>query len=167
MSTKQHQKQCKTCKGYSKMSSGEYAVKHILEKMELEYGREVYEFRNNEGNKVRFDFKVTYQGKTVYIEYRGKQHYVPTPVPASSNIDSITLFEEILENDKMKTFWCDSNDFSLLRIPYYKFGDIDNIVCRFICMNTGWGFETYDSGDEEDDEEDEDDETYTDSEEES
>jgi hypothetical protein len=132
----------KICTGSLNISAGEFAVRNVLDSMDIEFETEVSILRNpNTNGWLRMDFKIEFEDKVLYIEYDGKQHFEPVCFGGISMEKAITNLEESKFKDSLKTEWCVDNDFPLLRIPYNKFGVIDQLVCNFMIEYTNWGVE--------------------------
>lgn len=69
--------------------------------------------------KARFDFYLPEYD--LLIEYDGQQHYKEVSVFQST-------LEEIQNRDNYKNKWCEDNDIHLLRIPYFEYDNIDDIL---------------------------------------
>jgi len=69
-------------------------------------------------NKLPFDFYLP--EKNICIEYDGEQHF--------RNIFSDKSFKETKINDNIKDEFCIKNNIFLIRIPYFKFEEINNIL---------------------------------------
>ena len=126
-------KHTKICSGDLNVSGGELAVMKALELLNIEYEAEISEVKNNDnGNWLRFDFKIYIGDIVAYIEYDGKQHFKPCRFGGMSHEKSLSNFEKIQLHDKLKDYWCIENKFELLRIPYYQFENIHYIIKTFI-----------------------------------
>lgn len=68
-----------------------------------------------------FDFAVLNEDGSLncLIEYDGEQHYIK---------DSIYYSEKTVLHDSIKTKYCKDNNIKLIRIPYWDFDEIDNIL---------------------------------------
>lgn len=72
--------------------------------------------------KLKFDFYLPIQN--LLIEFDGRQHY--------EDISTTSFKRELLNNiqfrDAIKTKYATDNNIKLLRIPYFRFNDIENIL---------------------------------------
>ena len=71
------------------------------------------------------------------IEYDGKQHYMN--VDFQGNCTDEELSEKLKINkkrDKIKDKYCKKNGIKLLRIPYYDFDKIEDILINY--LNIDW-----------------------------
>ena len=57
------------------------------------------------------------------IEYDGEQHFNENCFGLSSE-----EFTDLKRRDEIKTQFCKNNDIKLIRIPYFEFDNIDNIL---------------------------------------
>ena len=74
------------------------------------------------GTRLRFDFGIIKNNQLAYlIEYDGEQHFHPIEIFT----DDLTTIQA---RDQIKNEWCAINQINLLRIPYYEFKNIDNIL---------------------------------------
>lgn len=78
------------------------------------------------GGLLRFDFAVfDSSGKLeLLIEYDGEFHYKDIHEDGSLEVQQI--------HDKLKNEYCENNNIPLLRIPYWEFDNIENILNREI-----------------------------------
>jgi hypothetical protein len=70
----------------------------------------------------------------VLIEYDGIGHYEPSF--GSSAEERQKKLEEQQKRDKIKTEWAKSNNIPLLRIPYWDFDRIEELIEAFILKHT-------------------------------
>lgn len=61
----------------------------------------------------------------VAIELDGEQHFKPINFGGSNTNES---FEERIIRDNIKNAYCDDNNITLIRIPYWDFNNIDKIL---------------------------------------
>lgn len=66
------------------------------------------------------------------IEYDGQQHYWPIDFAGHGEADAQDAFDKVLTRDSIKTEFCESNNISLLRIPYWEQNNISNIISNFL-----------------------------------
>ena len=72
-------------------------------------------------NELPFDFYI--ESLNVAIEYDGEQHFNENCFGMSSE-----EFTDLKRRDEIKTQFCKNNDIKLIRIPYFEFDNIDNIL---------------------------------------
>ena len=103
-------------------SRGESAVKDVLDSLPIEYTREhSFEYLG----RKRFDFFIP--SLNIAIEYDGEQHY--------KSIDAWggeVYLESVRQSDALKNDFCEYMGIDLLRIPYWEFDNIHEIVTNFI-----------------------------------
>lgn len=112
------------------LSRGELKIKTFFDKNKISYICQ-YKFENCKNiNTLSFDFYLI--GNNICIEYDGEQHF-----------KSINFFggEEKListkENDQIKTDYCLNNNIKLIRIPYWDFKNIEQILekeLNIVCL---------------------------------
>lgn len=107
---------CHVCPNCSKKeSSYEFLVREWLEKHNLKYERE-YWFEDCRDKRVLpFDFMIKHNDFIILIEVDGCQHYYDSPI-----FQSFTL-EERKHKDNIKTEYCKSHGYILLRLPFWDF----------------------------------------------
>lgn len=80
-----------------------------------------------------FDFVVLDQDREISyaIEYDGEGHF--RPLLGLGNHEEMNVsFKNTQTNDKIKNKYCKDNDIPLYRIPYWKKGEIENILYKLI-----------------------------------
>lgn len=105
-------------------SKGEQRIREYLESKYINFQQE-YSFDDllgTGGGVLRFDFAVfDNDKKLIYlIEYDGEFHF-------KKQYDNDN-FEDLRIHDKRKNQYCRENNIPLLRIPYWKFGNIEDIL---------------------------------------
>lgn len=102
-------------------SKGEATIIKILEKLNKTFIQEkTFEtcvFPNSQA-KARFDFYLP--NDNLIIEYDGEQHYF--------GWNGKENLKEIQQKDTFKTAWCEKNGIKMLRIPFFKYDQIENIL---------------------------------------
>jgi len=108
---------CPNCK----RTKGEKRIGMILEENNINFIRE-YRFKDCKyKNTLPFDFYLP--ELNILIEYDGKQHYEPVP-----HFGGEKAFQETQERDKIKTEYCLENNIELIRIPYWNFYNIEEVL---------------------------------------
>lgn len=102
---------CNVCKE----SKGERKIRLTLDKYDISYKKE-YTI-----GKYRYDFYLTEYN--TFIEYDGIQHY--EPVDFFGGLDE---FNKCKERDSIKDQIADKGNIKMIRIPYYEYINIDNII---------------------------------------
>ena len=102
-------------------SKAEKCIQRFLENSHIDYEREK-SFKDCKYKKaLRFDFYIP--SINTLIEAQGEQHYRSIEFFGGDE-----AFKMGQERDKIKTKYCEDNDISLLRIPYWRFKDIEEIL---------------------------------------
>lgn len=117
-------KGCPECK----MSTGERTIIKYLNDNNIDYISQ-YSFKDCKNIKpLRFDFYIP--SKDLLIEFDGEQHFKPIKFGSSnkSDKDIFESFEYIQTNDSIKDNYCKNNNKKLLRIAYYDYHNIINIL---------------------------------------
>ena len=103
-------------------SRGEKAVAVVLDSLSIEYTREhSFEYLG----RKRFDFFIP--SLNIAIEYDGEQHYKSIDAWGGEE-----YLESVRQSDALKNDFCEYMGIDLLRIPYWEFDNIDEIVTNFI-----------------------------------
>jgi len=76
-------------------------------------------------NKLTFDFYLI--DKNILIEFDGEQHY--KPIDFFGGMKSFLLIQK---HDKIKNSFAKNNGFKLIRIPFFEFNNIENILNNVI-----------------------------------
>ena len=114
----QHEGQvCETCAKIESM--GERKVRHYLEKNHINYERQKKYPDCRNINPLPFDFFLP-ESNTI-IEFDGRQHFEETGMFTSS-------LKETKFHDSIKNNYCKENNIYLIRIPYWDYSKIDNIL---------------------------------------
>ena len=66
------------------------------------------------------------------MEYDGKQQFFPVDFSGKNPEKAKENFEINKIRDNIKNEYCKENNINLLRIPYTKFENIENIICQEI-----------------------------------
>jgi rubrerythrin len=114
--------QCPKCKS----SKGEKMIEEWLKTNAIEYKKEKRFDGCFSKQKLPFDFFIPDFG---LIEYDGILHY-------KNKFNDDIEFERTQINDKIKNEYCIKNQIPLLRIPYWKFDNIEQILEQTIFGNS-------------------------------
>lgn len=105
-------------------SKGEVKVREYLEKMGIGYTEQYYFNDLKKIEYLLFDFAIFKDNVLIgLIEYDGEQHF--EPIDYFGGIDK---FNSQKENDEMKNSYCKRNNIPLIRIPYWDYDDIEDIL---------------------------------------
>lgn len=115
-----NKKYCPIC--YYKKSRGEISIITFLEQHQIEYHKE-FVFPNLKNRK--FDFFLPKYN--MIIEYDGEQHFIPVDYFGGQE-----SFEETQQRDKEKNDYCIKNNILLIRIPYYYYPEITEILFQIL-----------------------------------
>ena len=114
------------CPECNSSSRGEDKIKSILEENKICFNRN-YQFDDCiRTKKLRFDFYLP--DLNTIIEYDGEHHFKENKYFGEGNLEYITM------NDEIKNKYCLENKIKLIRIPYWKFDDMENIL-NFLITN--------------------------------
>lgn len=106
-------------------SKGEKRVEQYLSSLDMDFTTQKTFENCKHKNKLRFDFYIPILN--LCIEYDGEQHYKPIDYFGGEKD-----FKETQFRDQIKTQYCKDNNINLLRIPYWEFNNIENIICQEI-----------------------------------
>lgn len=106
--------------GCKQKSSGEIKIENILKENKINYKTQ-YQIKDF-SSYAKFDFAIFDKQNNLIklIEYDGEQHFYP--------IEHFGGNEQFLiqqNRDQRKNDWCEKNNISLLRIPYWDYDKID------------------------------------------
>ena len=109
-------------------SSGEQEVSRILDMYKVDFKYD-YKFMDCVDKGVlRFDF---YLPKYNYcIEFDGKQHFKVSNFNNDEYSVALDNFESIKRRDNIKDIYCRDNSIKLIRIPYWDFKNIEEILVK-------------------------------------
>lgn len=126
------------CTGEIKCSAGEFQIMKTLDKMRIEYEfNSSFEVKSDK-SLLRWDFIIKGFDEPIFLEMDGIQHFEPVRFGGMSEEKAQAKFERQKKYDKIKNDYCDEKNYLLLRIPYKEFGNIHQIVSKFMIENTSW-----------------------------
>ncbi len=106
---------CPACS--SKESNGEFRIRNYLDNNDIEY---IQEFRFNDcRDKKPLPFDFYLRDRNLIIEYDGMHHYQKTYYGD---------YEKTVEHDKIKNQYCKDNGIDILRIPFWEYNSIEEIL---------------------------------------
>lgn len=115
---------CPRCK----LSKGELKISKYLDNHDIHYISQ-YKFDNCKNERVLpFDFYLP--NHNICIEYDGELHY-----KVVGQFGGKKHFDSVQKHDNIKTQYCQDNNIKLLRIPYWDFDNIENILKKEISHN--------------------------------
>jgi hypothetical protein len=113
-------------------SKGENKVAKYLSDNNIRYIKNKIFKTLKDKSYLKPDFYLT--SDNLLIEYDGEGHYFPvfgtTPEEKQKN------FEDCQRRDKIKNEWAKANNIPLLRIPYWDFDRIEELIEAFILQHT-------------------------------
>lgn len=83
---------------------------------------------------LRFDFAIFDNNCNLLFlcEYDGNQHYEPIIFGDCSYEEAIIKYKELVKRDTIKNNYCKEHGIKLLRIPYWEYDNIENIIDEYI-----------------------------------
>ena len=120
---------CPYCPGMK--SRGENQIKNILHNNHIRYNHNhsFDDCRRNKFAKFKFDFYLL--DKNLVIEYDGIEHFEAVDWGWHKNKELIlSNFEDLKVRDSIKNDYCKNKNILMLRIPYWDFDNIENILVR-------------------------------------
>lgn len=121
------QRRCRICS--SKESNGEERIRKYLESHGINFIPE-YKFADcKDKRQLPFDFYLLDYGRI--IEYDGIQHFKPFSFNGDYS-KSMKNYEELKRHDSIKNKYCEDNGIPLLRIPYYAYENIEQILDDYL-----------------------------------
>lgn len=114
---------CKICS--NRISKGEYKVMTILDKYKISYEPEYKFFDCKDKRPLPFDFYL--KEHNLIIEYDGGGHYFP--------IFGEESFIKTQKHDLIKNKYCKDHNIKLIRIPYWEFDNIEEIIVKELNLN--------------------------------
>ena len=112
----------------SNISRGEYSVKCFLEENDLQF---YMQFRFDDCKNIAtlpFDFYLP--NHNIAIEYDGEHHYKAIPRGGITDLEAQEVLNNIKKRDLIKTSYCEQNNIKLIRIPYWDFDNINNVLSK-------------------------------------
>ncbi len=123
---------CRKCNS----SKGEILIENILNKNNIKYIKEKCfdDLRSPKNGKLRFDFYLP--DFNCCIEFDGIYHFPPTEKMLSSKScrHSFDMYMETKFRDIIKNNYCNYKSIKLIRIPYFKFKTINEIINNHVLI---------------------------------
>lgn len=113
-------------------SKGEMKVMNYLDKLNITYElQKQYNDCRGEHKPLLFDFKIDLNNNYyILLEYDGEQHYKPVKFNGTSDKNADWIYNRTLRYDQIKNEYCKKNNIPLIRIPYWNFDNIEEILDR-------------------------------------
>ena len=116
---------CLICNGKRK-SLGEEKIKEYLIKNNIDFVQQkIFDECNYKGH-LYFDFYLPQHN--ICIEYDGIGHFEPTDFAGKGEEWAEEQFRDNQIRDNIKNNYCKNININLLRIPYWEFDNIENII---------------------------------------
>jgi len=116
--------------GHCTMSKPETEVVRILENNNIFYTHD-YKFSDCKyKNELKFDFWLEDCGWIIEVD--GKHHFEPVQFNGIDIDRAIARHKYSIKMDNIKNKYCTLNDIKLLRIPYWDFDKLDEIINKYI-----------------------------------
>ena len=106
---------------HCKVSKGEDEIRRILNFWNVEFVSQKRFENCRDSLELPFDFYLP--SLNVCIEYDGEQHYKPIEA-----FNGEIGYAKTKRHDEIKTHFCKDNNINLIRIPYWEFNNIENIL---------------------------------------
>lgn len=122
-----HKQNCPNC--MSNVYKGESRIQKFLEINNIIFKKQ-YKFSECKNKQLLpFDF-VIFNNDDIkcLIEYDGEQHYKPVNFGGISDECALAELSKTKKNDKIKDNFCKTNNIELIRIPYWEFKNIEDIL---------------------------------------
>lgn len=113
-----------------KFSKGEKAIAEILDQFNIVYLQQHCFADCKDINMLPFDYYLPEYNAC--IEFDGQHHYMPINFNGISDEEAYANHLSTKRHDEIKNKYCTQNNINLLRIPYYNFKEIDNLVLSFL-----------------------------------
>ena len=130
----------KICTGDFTGSAGEFKILQLLDDLGLEkdidflYDQSYWNVKDK--GLLRWDFILNHTSDNpIVIEFDGGFHYRPVRMGNMTDDEALTAFENSQRRDVIKNDYCSNNYIPFLRIPYWDFEKIEQLVMDFISQN--------------------------------
>lgn len=117
-------------------SKGEYKILKYLNDTNISYNYNITYFKNLRGingGLLRPDFIIP--SLRIWIEYDGIQHFEPKDFAGKGEEWSNKMFELTQINDRLKNEYAKKYNWKLIRIPYWEYDNIENILNKVLNKN--------------------------------
>ena len=111
---------------YCKRSKGEEKISEILKEFNVKYIAQYTYLDCKDKRTLPFDFYIP--SLNICIEYDGEQHYKPVKFKNQSEEEIENNYKITVKHDNIKTLYCLDHNIKLIRIPYWDFKNIENIL---------------------------------------
>ncbi len=107
-------------------SKGELKVKEFLDIHKLNYIQQKTFEDCIDKERLKFDFYLP--NHNTAIEYDGQQHFMPVDFANKGKEWANNLFQNNVRKDNIKDAYCKDNNINLIRIPYFEYDNIFDIL---------------------------------------
>ncbi len=107
------------------ISKGEFKIASVLDKYKIPYIREYRFLDCKDKRPLPFDFYI--EDFNCIIEFDGIQHFEP--------VYGQEQFDYILRHDNIKNNYCHQNNIRIIRIPYWDYDAIEDIITHEFNIN--------------------------------
>lgn len=116
------------------ISKGEKRIAQYLDKLDIHYIYDKRYFKDlisTRGNLLRPDFIIP--SLKIWIEYDGIQHYEPRDFRGAMSAQQLQAnFKKVQQNDQIKNQYAKDNNWTLIRIPYTEYDNIEQILDSYL-----------------------------------
>lgn len=116
------------------ISKGEKRIAQYLDNLGINYIYDKRYFKDLVsvgGSLLRPDFIIP--SLKIWIEYDGQQHFRPVDFTGTMSAKEVQqLFEYTQQNDQIKNQYAKDNNWTLIRIPYTEYDNIEQILAEYI-----------------------------------
>lgn len=114
---------CPNCDGYK----GEVEIINWLKNKNINY---ISQYLIVDSTRLYFDFAIMKHNQLTFIEYQGKQHYIPVRFGGIPYEEAEDNFIAGRKRDNIKKLYCQEHHIKLIEIPYWDFNNIDAILSK-------------------------------------
>lgn len=117
---------CPLCISYK----GERAIEDFLNKLNIKFTKQKSFDDCRNTLPLSFDFAVIDDNEDILslIEYDGRQHFEPVNFGGISDDEAYEKLAVQQFNDNIKNTYCKQNNIKLIRIPYWNFSNLEDIL---------------------------------------
>ena len=120
---------CPSCK----MSKGEKRIKLFLDQNNISY---IYQNKFDTcRDKFPLPFDFYLPEYNLVVEYDGEQHFHPVDFANKGLLWAEKMFQQIIHHDNIKNEYCYTNGIKILRIPYFDFDNIEDILNHYLIVS--------------------------------
>ena len=116
------------------ISKGEKRVAQYLDNLDINYIYNTGYFNDLvsvNGRLLRPDFIIP--GLKIWIEFDGQQHFAPTDFTGHKSEQEVQeQFKQVQQNDQIKNQYAKDHNWTLIRIPYWDYDNIEQILDNYI-----------------------------------